>query len=144
MGFTVLGCRLRMLYFARFSVVTFMNFFSPCHGRASRLILRLAKAVLLFLLAISCFAAATRGQQAPEQKPKQPAQGMGVATGVAHAAVKDSHSRPITAGGFVDDAPVVFADITKQAGLDKFLHRREPRQKNDSGDHRFRRGIARL
>jgi len=48
---------------------------------------------------------------------------MGVATGSAHAAVKDSKSRPITAGGFVDGAPVVFSDITKIAGLDKFLHR---------------------
>ena len=48
---------------------------------------------------------------------------MGVATGGAHPAVKDSHSRPITAGGFVDGAPIVFADITKAAGLDKFLQR---------------------
>ncbi len=48
---------------------------------------------------------------------------MGVATGGAHPAVKDSLSRPITAGGFVDGATVVFSDITKQAGLDKFLHR---------------------
>ncbi len=47
----------------------------------------------------------------------------GVATGVAHAAQKDAQSRPITAGGFVDGAPVVFTDITKQAGLDKFRHR---------------------
>ena len=48
---------------------------------------------------------------------------MGVATGAAHPAVKDATGRPITAGGFVDGAPVVFADITKQAGLDKFRHR---------------------
>lgn len=48
---------------------------------------------------------------------------MGVSTGAAHAAVKDSHSRPITAGGFVDGAPVVFTDITKISGLDKYLHR---------------------
>ena len=48
---------------------------------------------------------------------------MGVATGSAHSAIKDSHNRPITAGGFVDGAPVVFADITKLAGLDKFVHR---------------------
>ncbi len=48
---------------------------------------------------------------------------MGVATGGAHPAVKDSHSRPITAGGFVDGAPIVFADITKAAGLDKFVNR---------------------
>jgi enediyne biosynthesis protein E4 len=47
----------------------------------------------------------------------------GMATGMAHAPVKDALSRPITAGGFVDGAAVVFADITKQAGLDKFHHR---------------------
>ena len=57
--------------------------------------------------------------------PKQDTQstGGGVSTGAAHAAVKDSQSRPITAGGFVDNAPVVFKDITKLAGLDKFHHR---------------------
>jgi hypothetical protein len=48
---------------------------------------------------------------------------MGVSTGPAHAAVKDAQSRPITAGEFVDGAPVVFTDITKQSGLDKFRHR---------------------
>jgi enediyne biosynthesis protein E4 len=37
--------------------------------------------------------------------------------------VKDALSRPITAGGFVDGAPVVFVDVTKQAGLDSFHHR---------------------
>ncbi len=47
----------------------------------------------------------------------------GEATGPAHAAVKDAQQRPITAGGFVDGAPVVFTDITKAAGLDKFHHR---------------------
>ncbi len=46
-----------------------------------------------------------------------------MSTGAPHAAVKDSKMRPITAGGFVDGAPVVFADITHQAGLDKFRHR---------------------
>ena len=47
----------------------------------------------------------------------------GEASGPAHAAVKDSQQRPITAGGFVDGAPVVFRDTTKEAGLDKFHHR---------------------
>ena len=46
-----------------------------------------------------------------------------MATGGIHAPMKDSHSRPITAGGFVDDAPVVFVDITHQAGIDKFHQR---------------------
>src|SRR6266478_7782609 len=47
----------------------------------------------------------------------------GMASGGAHPAVRDAQHRPITAGGFVDGAPVVFTDLTKQAGLDKFHHR---------------------
>src|SRR5882672_2609299 len=55
-------------------------------------------------------------------KPAEP-QSTGVSTGAPHAPVKDSLSRPITAGGFVDGAPVVFVDIAKQTGLAKFRHR---------------------
>jgi hypothetical protein len=47
----------------------------------------------------------------------------GTSTGGAPAPVKDAKSRPITAGGFVDGAPIVFLDITQQAGLDRFHHR---------------------
>src|SRR5215472_12185256 len=61
--------------------------------------------------------------QEPKPPDRQSQGGMGVATGAPHAAVKDALSRPITAGGFVDGAPVVFANITKLAGLDKFQHR---------------------
>ncbi len=46
-----------------------------------------------------------------------------MSTGGVHAPIKDAQSRPITAGGFVDGAPVVFRDITHQARLDKFHHR---------------------
>lgn len=46
-----------------------------------------------------------------------------MATGGAHAPVRDALHRPITAGGFVDNAPVVFVDVTKQSGLEKFHHR---------------------
>lgn len=61
--------------------------------------------------------------QKPEERPHQKPEATGVATGAPHAAVKDALSRPITAGGFVDGAPMVFVDITKQAGLEKFHHR---------------------
>lgn len=47
----------------------------------------------------------------------------GASTGGVHAPVKDAQQRPITAGGFVDGAPVVFVDIAHAAGLDKFHHR---------------------
>lgn len=72
------------------------------------------------------WAQAPAEKQSKKQQPKEDAKqagGMGVATGAAHAAVRDAQSRPITAGGFVDNAPVIFADITKQAGLDKFRNR---------------------
>jgi len=75
----------------------------------------------LVLFLISSVSLAANGQQ-QSQKTK-PSPSMGVATGAAHPAVKDSKSRPITAGGFVDDAPVIFLDVTAQAGLNKFHHR---------------------
>jgi hypothetical protein len=69
------------------------------------------------------------GQQDAGQEKQAPAGGMGVSTGAAHPAIKDAQNRPITAGGFVDGAPVVFEDITKSAGLDKFHHRSGTPQK---------------
>jgi len=80
---------------------------------------------LLFslLIALGCILPARAQEDVPEKTKPQQAPVGGVSTGVAHAAQKDAQSRPITAGGFVDSAPVVFTDITKQAGLDKFHHR---------------------
>jgi hypothetical protein len=60
--------------------------------------------------------------QNPLQDASAHGQQNGMSTGSAHAPVKDALSRPITAGGFVDGAPVVFVDITHAAGLDKFRH----------------------
>jgi hypothetical protein len=75
--------------------------------------------ILTIVLSLSCFNS-TSAQQ--PSKPPLPAQG-GMSTGAPHEAVKDAQMRPITAGGFVDGAPVVFVDITHEAGLDKFRHR---------------------
>jgi hypothetical protein len=74
---------------------------------------------IAFLCLVLFLPVAADSQQ--KQKP-EPSSGMGVTTGAAHAAVKDSQHRPITAGGFVDNAPVVFIDATKRAGLDRFHH----------------------
>jgi enediyne biosynthesis protein E4 len=41
----------------------------------------------------------------------------GASTGGAHAPIHDAEHRPITAGGFVKDGPVVFKDVSKQSGL---------------------------
>src|SRR5258708_12412602 len=72
-------------------------------------------------LAIASFAAAAQEPSAP--KPAQAPPGMGVATGGAHPAVKDSHSRPITAGAFVHAPPIVFPPIPKPPASHKFLNR---------------------
>ena len=62
-------------------------------------------------------------RQNPAEKEPVPNQQSGMSTGSAHAPVKDALSRPITAGGFVDDAPVIFVDMTHTAGIDRFHHR---------------------
>lgn len=65
---------------------------------------------------------------AQQQQPR-PAQPSGVATGGVYAPVFDARHRPITAGGFVDGAPVVYEDYTKQSGLTAFKHRSGTREK---------------
>jgi len=47
----------------------------------------------------------------------------GIAGGVGAAPVYDAQKRPITAGGFVDSGPVVFEDVTRQAGLSGWVHK---------------------
>lgn len=55
-----------------------------------------------------------------QRKPQQPATPSGVTTGGVYAPILDTQGRPITAGGFVDGAPVIFEDITKSTGLATF------------------------
>src|SRR6266853_4887825 len=78
-------------------------------------------AILLFNSALA--------QQKPPEKEPVPNQQSGMSTGGAHAPVKDALSRPITAGGFVDGAPVIFVDVTRAAGIDRFHHRSGAREK---------------
>jgi hypothetical protein len=52
---------------------------------------------------------------------QQPMAG-GESTGGVHAAVHDAQNRPITAGGFAKTGPVIFRDITHEAGLDTWTH----------------------
>ncbi len=71
-----------------------------------------------------------RGWGPQAQQPRQPPQPSGVATGGVYAPVRDAQSRPITAGGFVEGAPVVFADITRASGLGRFQMRSGAAEKN--------------
>ena len=45
-----------------------------------------------------------------------------MSSGAAHAAEYDAQGRVITAGGFVDSGPIIFQDVTKQAGLGDWRH----------------------
>src|SRR6202521_5070273 len=90
------------------------------------LVFLLLSASVLTRLALSQQPTQPATQQPQNPAPARPS---GMATGGVHAPVKDALSRPITAGGFVDGAPVVLIDITKQSGLDKFHHRSGTREK---------------
>jgi hypothetical protein len=79
-------------------------------GRPERALLRCESYALVgvtIVLLLCCHAIA--------QQPPAP-QG-GASTGGVYAPVHDTEHRPITAGGFVKDGPVVFEDISRQAGL---------------------------
>ena len=58
---------------------------------------------------------------AAQQPPGSPAGGS--STAGVFAPIKDARKRPITAGGFVDGAPIVFEDRTPGSGLEAFRHR---------------------
>ena len=53
----------------------------------------------------------------------------GVHTGPPQPAQYDAEHRPITAGGFVTSGPVIFEDVTKQAGLTGWTHKMGTPQK---------------
>jgi enediyne biosynthesis protein E4 len=79
--------------------------------------IRLARTLLLLAIV-------TIHSSAPQEGGTHQSQPVsGISTGRARPPVKDAQSRPITAGGFVDDAPIFFEDITEKAGLNAFHHR---------------------
>src|SRR5246127_2658129 len=79
--------------------------------------------ILQLVVAASVLLGAARPASPQAQPQQQAPPPSGVKTGGVYAPVKDAKNRPITAGGFVDGAPVVFIDITKPAGLNIFHHR---------------------
>ncbi len=65
---------------------------------------------------------AADSQSAKPQEGGQPLATGGANTGGAHPAVLDSEHRPITAGGFVKNGPIIFQDIAQKAGLTVWTH----------------------
>jgi hypothetical protein len=62
------------------------------------------------------------GQTLPVAGGAQATPRSGSATAGVFAPVLDSERRPITAGGFVKDGPVIFKDIAQQSGLTSWRH----------------------
>jgi hypothetical protein len=58
----------------------------------------------------------------PQAQPSQAPAAGGVDTGPPQAPQYDAQHRPITAGGFVADGPVVFEDVSEKAGLTRWTH----------------------
>lgn len=90
-------------------------------GHASRNGRRLPAALL-----IACGLAATLWTQTNLPAGRQDTAESGymrVLLRPTHPPVFDSQHRPITAGGLVEGAAVVFEDVTGQSGIDRFRHR---------------------
>ena len=96
---------------------------TPCDPRVRRRQRRLYATCV----AVLCGSPLLPGVSHVAQNPQQPTGGS--STAGVFAPVKDAKKRPITAGGFVDDAPVVFEDRTKGSGLEAFRHRSGSPQK---------------
>jgi enediyne biosynthesis protein E4 len=97
------------------------------------------KRILLF--ALFCFLLQTRALAGipPQDPPNQTVYGgsanlqgqqTGSATAGVFAPVLDSEKRPITAGGFVKQGPIVFEDIARKAGLTTWRHAMGTPKKN--------------
>src|SRR6476620_11874300 len=87
---------------------------SPLTSRAkrtNRVRLSRRQTAALTILAIALLVCG-RGVSQQSQTPQG-----GASTGGVYAPVHDAEHRPITAGGFVTDGPVIFEDISRQAGL---------------------------
>ncbi len=90
----------------------------------SNAVLRVALILLTMSLSALAQEQGVHASAAPE-KPSSSAperKQTGVASGGPHAPVKDAKSRPITAGGYVDGAPVVYEDATARTKLNGFNH----------------------
>jgi len=72
---------------------------------------------LLGAILLCVLAQCARGQEQPRKVSS-----MGSNSGAGERPIYDAQKRPITAGGFVDSGPVVFKDVTKEAGLSGWIH----------------------
>jgi hypothetical protein len=82
----------------------------------------LSALILFFASAAFVACASPQGQQDGPQSPRGGMAQGGMANAGPQKAEFDSLHRPITAGGFVKEGPIVFQDIAKSAGLTSWHH----------------------
>ena len=83
---------------------------------------------IIALMVCSSLDFASQAQAAKPQDEKKKQGAGGASTAGTFKPIKDSLARPITAGGFVDGAPIIFTDVTARTGI-KFIHRAGTREK---------------
>jgi hypothetical protein len=98
------------------------------------LLLVISSSVVLCLGGVSLLESQTTQSSAQTAQPgsDQPSQvpPSGAATRGVFAPVLDSEKRPITAGGFVKEGPIVFMDVAEKAGLATWRHTMGTPEKN--------------
>ena len=80
----------------------------------------LLAACSVFLLPVFLISQVTWGQDQAATAQQAQMGGAGVSTGEAFAPVLDAQKRPITAGGYVDEGPIIFQNVAAKAGLTKW------------------------
>ena len=83
--------------------------------------------IAISVLAVGVCSALSRAQQPQPMnsgagQQAHPAAGGGMATGAPQKAEFDTQHRPITAGGFVKEGPIVFQNVAEKAGLTTWRH----------------------
>ncbi|HTM18616.1 MAG TPA: CRTAC1 family protein [Terracidiphilus sp.] len=86
--------------------------------------------IALTLATAQCQQPQPKAPQKPRPTQTEQTGGMGgISSAGTFAPVYDEHKRPITAGGFVEKGPIIFDDVTKASGLDKWQHVMGTKQK---------------
>src|ERR1700722_9661186 len=93
---------------------------APTRTRSDQISFKTGPVILRAFL-VCVLSVCVLAQEKTEPHPTTQAPGV-VSTGGVHSAVLDSEKRPITAGGFVDSGPVVFKDVSAEAGLTRWRH----------------------
>src|SRR5580693_3486021 len=93
---------------------------APTRTRSDQISFKTGPVILRAFL-VCVLSVCVLAQEKTEPHPTTQAPGV-VSTGGVHSAVLDSEKRPITAGGFVDSGPVVFKDVSTEAGLTRWRH----------------------